>query len=371
MSINETATLEYTGTATGPALDTEAGGGFRLPRLNARARRAAEAKPAFDDAAEARGQARISAEAPDKLTVRERFLTANNLLFVAFLATLALPAATVEDPQPLYAAVVALGIEAVVLVASALVKKRTTRNSVVDVSSVLFVALIAWQLCTAVFNLVPESMFSAPGTVFAQIAADRVKILTGIGASLTTVAQGYLAGAAVALIVGLGLGYHARTARSTEKVVAFLSAIPPVVYIPYGIALLPTFHDASVLVIFLATLWPTLTSTLAGVSGVDERVLDSAKVLNAGTFTTIFRVVLPASLPSIFNGLNIALCLSFILLTSAEMIAGNVGMGYYVNYYSSFGDFTRVLAGIIVIGVVITAVSLALAKLQKVLTRWK
>ena len=46
-------------------------------------------------------------------------------------------------------------------------------------------------------------------------------------------------------------------------------------------------------------------------------------------------------------------------------------MGYYVKYYSDFGDYTRILAGIIVIGVVITAISVALNKLQKHLTRWK
>ena len=72
----------------------------------------------------------------------------------------------------------------------------------------------------------------------------------------------------------------------------------------------------------------------------------------------------------IFNGFNIGLTLSFILLTSAEMIGGNTGMGYYVKYYSDFGDYTRILAGIIVIGVVITVISTLFGALQKRLTRW-
>ena len=72
----------------------------------------------------------------------------------------------------------------------------------------------------------------------------------------------------------------------------------------------------------------------------------------------------------IFNGFNIGLTLSFILLTSAEMIGGNTGMGYYVKYYSDFGDYTRILAGIIVICVVITVISTLFGALQKRLTRW-
>ena len=82
-------------------------------------------------------------------------------------------------------------------------------------------------------------------------------------------------------------------------------------------------------------------------------------------------VTLPAELPLIFNGLNIGLCLSVILLTSAEMIGGSSGMGYYVKYYSDFSDYTRILAGIIVIGIVITAVSMLFGMLQRRLLRWR
>ena len=162
-----------------------------------------------------------------------------------------------------------------------------------------------------------------------------------------------------------------RSHAAAEKVVSFFAAIPPIVYIPYGIALLPTFRASSVLVIFLATFWPTLTGTLAGISSVDRRLVDSARVLNVGRATMLFRVLLPDSLPLVFNGLNIGLCLSFILLTSAEMIGGSSGMGYYVKYYSDFSDYTRILAGIIVIGVVITVVSTLFTALQRRCLRWR
>ena len=133
----------------------------------------------------------------------------------------------------------------------------------------------------------------------------------------------------------------------------------------------PTFRSSSLLVIFLATFWPTLTGTLAGVAGMDRRALDSARVLNVRGTKMLFRVILPGSLPLIFNGLNIGLTLSFILLTSAEMIGGNTGMGYYVKFYSDFGDYARILGGILVIGVVITTIGVLFGRLQAWLTRWR
>ena len=323
----------------------------------------------------AKAAAKAADEATSKprsgLTWRERLITPTSALFIVFLASLALPAQTSKDPQASYALAVGASIWIVGAGGSLVARKRATRDTLADVTAIILAALAAWQLATAAFNVLPEKMFPAPGIVFAQIVADHVKIGQGIASSLGIVAQGFLSGTAVALVLGLSLGFGARSSKATEKVVAFLSAIPPIVYIPYGIALLPTFRASSVLVIFLATLWPVLTATLAGVSNVDSRILDSARVLNVGRVKTLTRVVLPSALPLIFNGLNIALCLSFILLTSAEMIGGSIGMGYYVKYYSDFGDYTRILAGIIVIGVVITFISTLLNGLQRYLTRWK
>lgn len=109
-------------------------------------------------------------------------------------------------------------------------------------------------------------------------------------------------------------------------------SIPPIVYIPYGIALLPTFRSVSIFVIFLASFWPIFAGTMSGVLNVDKKIVDSAKVLNVKKSAMLTSVVLPASLPQIFLGCNQGLSVSFILLTSAEMIGARDGMGYYVKY---------------------------------------
>ena len=250
-------------------------------------------------------------------------------------------------------------------------RKVPLYKTAIDVAFILALVVVSWWLATDVFDVLPSRIFPPPGEVFAQIVEDAEKIGIGIASSLGIVAEGFLLGGLSALVLGLLLGSQARVHAAAEKVVAFLSAIPPIVYIPYGIALLPTFRASSVLVIFLATFWPVLTGTLAGVSSVDKRLIDSARVLNVPKRKMLFRVMLPAALPLIFNGFNIGLCLSFILLTSAEMIGGSTGMGYYVKYYSDFSDYTRILAGIIVIGVVITVVSTLFGAFQKWALRWK
>ena len=60
-------------------------------------------------------------------------------------------------------------------------------------------------------------------------------------------------------------------------------------------------------------------------------------------FTMLFQVFLPSSLPSIISGANIGIILSFILLTSAEMIGSTSGLGWYVKYFSDYADYPRVI----------------------------
>ena len=104
---------------------------------------------------------------------------------------------------------------------------------------------------------------------------------------------------------------------------------------------------------------------------VDQRIIDSAKVLNVPKLEMLFTVILPAALPQIFLGCNQGLSVSFILLTSAEMIGARDGMGYYVKYYSDFGDYTRTIAGLLVIGIVVIAVTFLFNALQKRMLKWK
>lgn len=305
------------------------------------------------------------------MTLRKRFLRVTNLLFVVLLAIQFLPDKISKEPQVSYVIWFAVGVEALVLLASALIKKPQSLNLFLDIIGFLFGFLILWTLATAKFNLLKESLFPAPGRVFAQFIADWDKILINIRSSLGIILQGFLLAAVIAVPLGLFLGWSARIGNAATYISKFLSAIPPIVYIPYGIALLPTFRSVSVFVIFLATFWPVLASTMSGVLNVEQKVIDSAKVLNVNKFTMLFSVILPAALPQIFIGLNQGLTVSFILLTSAEMIGARDGLGYYVKQYSDFGDYTRAIVGILVIGIVVIAISFLFNKLQRYLLRWK
>ena len=305
------------------------------------------------------------------MTVQKRFLRVTNILFVVLMLVQLLPDKVSSETHTTYLIGFAIVLEVLALAASILSKNENGLNLSLDIIGFLYALIIVWTLVTAKFNVLNEALFPPLGKVFWQLIKDTGKIYANIKSSLEIIAQGYLLAVVIAIPLGLFLGWSVRLGNAATYISKFLGSIPPIVYIPYGIALLPTFRSVSVFVIFLATFWPVLASTMSGVLNVDKKTIDSAKVLNVSKSTMLFSVILPAALSQIFIGCNQGLSVSFILLTSAEMIGAQNGMGYYIKQYSDFGDYTRTIVGLLVIGAVIMLISFLFNKLQGYSLRWK
>ena len=301
----------------------------------------------------------------------KRYFRVVHGLFAVLILIQFLPDKLTTDTYTSYVIWFAVGVEVITIIFSALIKKIGSLNLFTDIVAFIYGFLVLWTLATAKFNLLKAALFPPPGKVFWQFVDDYDKILVNIQSSVGIILQGYLLALIIAIPLGLFLGWNARLGSSATYISKFLGAIPPIVYIPYGIALLPTFKSVSVFVIFLATFWPVLSGTMSGVMNVEKKTIDSAKVLNVGKFTMMFSVILPASLQQIFIGCNQGLTVSFVLLTSAEMIGAQSGLGYYIKNYSDFGDYTRTIVGLIVVGIVIVIISFIFNSIQKYLLRWK
>ncbi len=304
------------------------------------------------------------------MTAKQRFLRPVHILFAIALAIVLIPGKG-TDKYGVYLVGFLLILEALTLAVSAFVKKKPSLDVFLDIIGFLYVFLGGWTLATVKLKLLREALFPPFGTILHQFVEDRDKIAVNIASSVGIIIQGFLLAVVVAIPLGLVIASNLRAGNAATYITKFFSSIPPIVYIPYGIALLPTFRSVSVFVIFLASFWPVFASTMSGVMSVDKKVLDSAKVLNVSKPTMLFEILLPASLGQIFLGCNQGLSVSFILLTSAEMIGARDGMGYYVKNYSDFGDYTRTIVGLLVIGGVVIAVTFLVGRLQKFLLRWR
>lgn len=307
-----------------------------------------------------------------KQKFRKMILNPVNAIFLAAVLILFLPNKTDKDSGFFLYTFTALAVlEIIFLAVYALAKKPELRRSSAQIIGIIISVIGVWTLLTAKFNILPQAMFPSSEIVFRQLLDDSDRLTSDVLYSLSVILKGYIPALVLGIALGLICGWNKTLCSPLTYVSAFLKQIPPIVYIPYAIALLPLYSMVSVFIIFAASFWPIFSCTFSGVANVDKHIIDSASVLKLSTPSMLANVILPASLPEIFIGCNQGLAYSFILLTSAEMIGGNSGIGYYIKYYSDFGDFKRIIVGIIVIGIVITAFTFAVNKLQSFLLRWR
>ncbi len=193
-------------------------------------------------------------------------------------------------------------------------------------------------------------LFPTPLCVLKAFRDSLPELLKGTWASFVILAPAYL----LAVVSGISLGLVAGTtpwlARMLSPFTRVASPVPPNVYIPYAIAMLPGFQAAAGFVIFIAAFWPIFLNSVSGAQSMPARYWDNARIIGIGKFEFLWRITLRAAMPHIFSGMAVGLALSFIMLTVAELFGASSGLGRFVQYYADYADYPRMVAGIIYTG---------------------
>lgn len=240
-----------------------------------------------------------------------------------------------------------------------------------DIFLVLGIILLTWEAATAKLALLDPFLFPAPAKVFAVFGTDYDIMISGIASSFTILLAGYFLALLVAIPLALLVGWRKRAFDMAYPIAKAVSPIPPTVYLPYAIVLLPTFSSASIFVIFIGAFWPVFVNTVYGVFNIDRRIVNSARALGLKEHVMLRRVILPAALPSIFSGAMISLILAFVTLTVAEMIAATSGLGWYIQYEHEFANYDKMIAGMLLMAACVIVVMWVFDRVQKYSLRWQ
>ena len=259
----------------------------------------------------------------------------------------------------------------IVIAVEAALLANWKKKAAIDIGIIVFAALILWEYITAKVGVKDAMLYPAPENVFNIFVTDYEKILEGVGSSLRLMGLAF----ALALFFGVGLGLIVglsdRLSSTVMPIVRVISPIPPIIYSPYAVALLPSFRAASIFVITMTIFWSIFMNMVLSVRQIDRKIMDSARTLNLNQSSMILHVLLPYSLPGIINSVSVSVSTSFLVLTAAEMIGATSGLGWYIKYNADFANFTKVIAGIFVIGVVVTVLNALISLVKRLLIRWR
>ena len=233
------------------------------------------------------------------------------------------------------------------------------------------VALCAWDLITLKLGWMPLPYFPGPDMVLRGLVDQWRALLLNASHSLTLLSTGYAVGVVLGLFSGTSMGWSSGARYWGMPVLKLIGPIPATALIPLAMAVFSSSFFAGAALIALSVWFPVTMLTASGISNVRVSYLDVARTLGAGRLYLIFRVALPAAMPSIFIGLFMGLGAAFLTLIAAETVGVSAGLGYYVRWRQAYCEYDKVYAALLVMALFFSAVMTLLFKVRDRILVWQ
>jgi NitT/TauT family transport system permease protein len=189
-------------------------------------------------------------------------------------------------------------------------------------------------------------------------AQARTELLSGLRVTATVALIGFVIAGLLALAGSVVMALSRMMERALFPYAVALQTIPILALVPlFSVWFGPT-RTARVVTCVLVALFPILTNFLFGLKSVDRGHMDLFSLNKAGMLTRLFKLQMPAALPSIFTGLRIGagLCVVGALVADFFFTRGDLGLGRLLNNYAKQLQYEKLFGGVILaslLGVVI------------------
>jgi len=232
--------------------------------------------------------------------------------------------------------------------------------------------VLVWQALVQL-QAVPPYMLPAPLTV-AQEWRDLL-VSGALWHHLSATLEEGLLGFALALVVGLVLGYAvakvrvlaaALTPYLTAAQAMPIIALAPLLVMWFGLGLLP-----KVIICALIVFFPILVNTVVGLRSIDPEVVEAARSMGAGARSLLRYIEAPLALRSILGGVRVGVTLSMTGAVVGEFVASDAGLGYLMNFARNELDSALVLAAALTMVGVAMLGYLGVGLLERLLIDWE
>ncbi len=244
------------------------------------------------------------------------------------------------------------------------------RGAALRASGVVAV-LAAWAV-VGQLGLVRPFLLPPLPAVVAQLGSDLAS--GGFAISAATTLYRALAGFALACAIGIPVGImisrHRLVGWFVTPIVSVGFPTPTLAFLPIFMLWFGVFDLSKIVMTAFSTVFTVIAAADAGTRGVERHLVWSAQSLGARRGEIFFEVMLPAAMPQILTGLQVALPLALIVEVAAEMLMGGDGLGGRMLQAENYADSVGVYAGIIEIAVVGAVAVGFMARLRQRLLRW-
>jgi ABC-type nitrate/sulfonate/bicarbonate transport system permease component len=235
----------------------------------------------------------------------------------------------------------------------------------------IVVLAVAWEWFAHSGRVTPF-MLPALSDVLMRIWDDALNGSLWVNAGLTLyrALAGFLIAAVGGILLGAAMANNVSVRWLFDPVISVGFPMPKIAFLPIVILWLGFFDVTKIAMVAFEAIFPVVTATVAGIQGIERELVWSARNMGASERELVWQIVLPAALPQILTGLQVALPLSLIVAVVVEMMMGGYGLGGAMITASRFADSRGVFAGIVEIAVAGYVLVKAMSLLRGRLLAW-
>jgi len=235
----------------------------------------------------------------------------------------------------------------------------------------IVVLLVAWEGLGR-SGIVTPFMLPPLSAVLARIGRDALAgdLFQNLWVTLYRALAGFGIAAAAGIVLGVLIARSRAVRWFFDPIISVGFPMPKIAFLPI-IALWLGYGDVSKMtMVVFDSIFPVVTAAIAGTLAVEKELLWSARNMGASERELLWEIVLPAALPQIMTGLQVALPIALIVSIVAEMTMGGAGLGSAMMVASRFADSPGVFAGITEIAVAGYCLVKLMALLRRRLLLW-
>ena len=235
----------------------------------------------------------------------------------------------------------------------------------------ILVLLIAWELF-ARSGKVTAFMLPPFSAVAERIYADAISgaLWRNLSVTMVRAMAGFFIAAAGGIALGAAMARNRVMRWFFDPIISVGFPMPKIAFLPIIILWLGVYDVSKICIVVFDAIFPVVTATLAGIASVDKELIWSGRNMGASERELMWQITLPAALPQILTGLQVALPIALIVAIIAEMAMGGYGLGGAMMSASRFADSRGVFAGIVEIAIVGYTLIKAMAVIRRRLLAW-
>jgi NitT/TauT family transport system permease protein len=195
-------------------------------------------------------------------------------------------------------------------------------------------------------------------------------LLGDIWISSVRVLAGFLAAALIGIPIGIAMGTFHSMEGLFNPIVGTVRYMPITAFVPLIVIWVGLGEDAKIIMIFLGIILYNAIMIADAVKFIPSELLDVAYTLGANRRDLLFKVIFPATLPSVLDTLRVNIAGAWNFLVFAELISAQSGLGFRIIQAQRYLQTDKVLFCIVVIGLIGLLTDYLLKRLAIALTPW-